>query len=69
MKYTNKQRIRETERIKIQNQIQQIKEKKNIDKIENELSNYNSKTCDYNKFKEFIKKNSDFLLTPFMFLQ
>ena len=37
MKYTNKQRIRETERLKIQNQIQKIKEKKNIDKIENEL--------------------------------
>jgi len=59
MKYTNKQRIRETERLKIQNQIQKIKEKKDIDKIENELSNYNSKTCDYNKFKEFIKKKEE----------
>ena len=59
MKYTNKQRIRETERLKIQNQIQKIKEKKDIDKIENELSNYNSKTCDYNKFKEFVKKKEE----------
>ena len=67
IKYTNKQRIRETERLKIQNQIQKIKEKKEIDKIENELSNYNSKTCDYNKFKEFVKKKEEINEKVFIF--
>ena len=53
-RYTNKNYLFDTKRLKYMRLIKNYKNRKKISKIENELSNYNSKTCDYKKFKEFI---------------
>jgi len=59
--YTNKQRLHETKRIVYSNKLQRykdsiIREDISISKIENELKDYNSKTCSIEKFKEYINK-------------
>jgi hypothetical protein len=53
-RYTNKNYLFDTKRFKYLKLLQRYKNKCKISKIENELSNYNSKTCNYKKFKEFI---------------
>jgi len=53
--YTNKQRITETKRIKYSSLLKNYKDKQHITEIENTLSLFNSKTCDIEKFKEYIK--------------
>jgi hypothetical protein len=53
--YTNTQRIKETKRIKNQKSLQKYKDKKGMSEVENKLSDYNSKTCDIDKFVEYIK--------------
>jgi len=58
-RYTNKQRIKETERLETQEKLNKIKESHKIKEIETELSSFNSKTCNYNKFKEYISKKED----------
>jgi hypothetical protein len=52
--YTNSRRIKETKRLKYQKLMQNHKNRNGISKIENQLSDYNSKTCDIDKFKEYI---------------
>jgi hypothetical protein len=52
--YSNRQHLSKTKRLKYQRLIQNHKDKNDISKIENELSKYNSKSCIYDKFKEFI---------------
>ena len=47
--------IKNTKRLKYRRLLQNYKNKTNISKIENKLSVYNSKTCNYKKFKKFIK--------------
>ena len=54
--YTNKQRINETKRIKYSSLLKNYKDKQHITEIENALSLFNSKTCDIEKFKEYIKE-------------
>ena len=54
LKYTNKKYVRKTKRIKYQKLLQNYRNKNNISEIENELSNYNSKTCNLEKFKTYI---------------
>jgi hypothetical protein len=54
--YTNKQRIKETKRIKYSSLLKNYKDKQRITEIENTLSLFNSKTCDIEKFKEYIKE-------------
>jgi hypothetical protein len=54
--YTNKQRVNETKRLKYQNILKKYRNKLNITSIENELSSYNSKSCNINKYREFITK-------------
>ena len=54
--YTNKQRIKETKRIKYSSLLKNYKDKQHITEIENTLSLFNSKTCDIEKFKEYIKE-------------
>jgi hypothetical protein len=54
LKYTNRKHIRKTKRIKYQNLLQNYRNKNNISEIENELKNYNSKTCNLEKFKTYI---------------
>lgn len=53
-RYTNKTHMKIIKRLKYQKLIKNYKEKHNISKIENELSKYNSKSCNYEKFKNFI---------------
>lgn len=59
LRYTNKQRIHETKRLKYQNLIKNYKDRIKITKIENELTDYNSKTCNLENFKKFIKKKNE----------
>lgn len=56
LSYTNKQRIRETKRLKYQALLKNYKDKLNITTIENTLSAFNSKTCNLEKFKEYTEK-------------
>lgn len=57
--YSNKQRVKETKRRKYSRLLQNYRNKKGISTIENKLKDYPSKTCDYLKFKDFIKVKID----------
>ena len=52
--YSNKQYMHETKRLKYQRLIKNYKDRKKISIIENQLSEYNSKSCSLIKFKEYI---------------
>lgn len=54
-RYTRKQRLKETQRIKHQEIILKYKNKKGLIKLETEISNENGKTCDYKKFMKYLK--------------
>lgn len=54
--YTNKQRVNETKRLKYQNILKKYKDSLNITSKENELSSYNSKSCNIDCFNDFITK-------------
>ena len=53
-RYSNKMHIKRSKRLKYQKILQNYKDKNNISKLESELSNYNSKSCNLENFKEFI---------------
>jgi len=53
-RYTNKRRMKETKRLKYGRLLKNHKNKNQILEIEKELAKYNSKSCNYEKFKEFI---------------
>ena len=53
-RYSNKMHIKRSKRLKYQKILQNYKDKNNISKLESELSNYNSKSCNLEKFKEYI---------------
>ena len=55
MRYTNRQRIKETKRRKYQQLLHNYREKQSILKIENEFQS-NSKTCQFVNFLEYIKE-------------
>lgn len=57
--YTNKQRVKETKRLKYNRLIENYKKKNKISEEEDKLMKHNSKTCDYKKFKEYIKAKSE----------
>jgi len=57
-RYTNRKHAKLTKRLKYQRLIQNYKNKNDISKVENELTKYNSKTCNFDKFKEFIKNKN-----------
>ena len=57
-RYTNRTHIKRTKRLKYQSLLQNYKNKKDISKIENELSKFNSKSCNIDKFKEFIENKN-----------
>ena len=68
LRYTNKEHIKGLKRLKYNKLLQNYKDKTGISDIENYLSKYNSKTCDYKKFKKFIKyknKINDVLLDEY----
>ena len=54
--YTNKQRVNETKRLKYQNILKKYRDELQITSKENELSSYNSKSCNITKYNEFITK-------------
>ena len=58
LRYTNKQYTHEIKRFKYQRLIKNYKDKHNISQIENELSKYNSKSCDYKKYQDYIKNKN-----------
>ena len=67
-KYNNKTHMNRTKRIKYQRLIKNYKDKKGITIIENELSNYSSKTCKYEDFITFItnkNKTNEILLEKY----
>ena len=57
-RYSNKMHLKRTKRLKYQTLLKNYKDRKGISKIENELSKYNSKTCDFDKFKEYITEKN-----------
>jgi uncharacterized protein YrzB (UPF0473 family) len=52
--YTNRMYLKETKRLKYQSLLKNHKDKIGITKIEEELKQYNSKTCNIEKFKAYI---------------
>jgi len=58
--YNNRQRISETKRLKY-NKIRENYKKKHVimKKLEDELANFNSMTCNYEKFKKYVKKKNE----------
>jgi hypothetical protein len=64
--YTNKQYLKETKRLKYQSLLKKYKNKIEITKIEEGLNKYNSKTCNIEKFQEYItaKIEANEILVP-----
>ena len=64
--YTNRQYLKETKRLKYQSLLKNYKNKIEITKIEEGLNKYNSKTCNIEKFKEYItaKIEANEILVP-----
>ena len=58
LRYTNKNHITKTKRIKYQILLKNYKDKNGITEVENKLSIYNSKSCDYKNFKKYIKNKN-----------
>ena len=58
-RYTNRMHMNKTKRLKYQRLIKNYKDKKEITKIENKLSEFNSKSCILNEFKKFIKNKNE----------
>ena len=56
--YSNKQRVKETKRLKYQQLIKNLRDTLGTCEIENTLSIYNSKTCNIKKFKKYIKEKN-----------
>jgi hypothetical protein len=54
--YTNKQRVSETKRLVYQNKLKKYKDHLGITEKENELSSYNSKSCNLYEYKAFMEK-------------
>jgi hypothetical protein len=59
LRYTNKQRLFESKRLKYSKLLQNYKNKNNISQIENSLKDYNSKSCDLTNFKSYISKKNE----------
>lgn len=58
LRYSNKQRLRETKRLKYQRLIQNYKNKNGISLIENNPRSFNSKSCFLTKYKAYIKNKN-----------
>ena len=54
--YTNRQYLRETKRLKYNALLKNYKEKIGISAIEEELNQYSAKTCDLDKFQQYVTK-------------
>jgi hypothetical protein len=58
-RYTCRTHLKRTRRIKYQKRMQKYKKEKGISEEENKLSEYKSKTCKIEEFKEYIKKKNE----------
>ena len=58
LRYTNSEKLKHTKQLKYQRLLKNHKDKENITATENKLKDYNSKTCNYIKFKEYIKNKN-----------
>lgn len=70
LKYTNKEYIYKIKRLKYKRLLDNYRKKRNITEEEKKLTSYNSRSCDYEKFKKFIEiKNSvnKFLLDEYKY--
>jgi hypothetical protein len=56
--YTNRQYLKETKRLKYQSLLKNHKDRIGITEIEEGLNKYNSKTCNIEKFKEYITEKN-----------
>ena len=73
-RYTQNQRRKETKMKKYRNLLQDKKKEEKIEgktivELETELSFYNSKTLDFQKFKEYIKKKNEMNIKLFSFYE
>ena len=59
LRYSNNEKLHNTKYFKYNKILENHKRKNNITIIENELSNYNSKSCDLNPFTNFIVKKNE----------
>ena len=57
--YTNKMYLKETKRLKYRVLLENYKNKIGITEIEKKLSGYNSKTCNIDKYKEYMIKKDE----------
>ena len=57
-RYSNRKHANSIKRFKYQSIIKKYKDKNEITKIENQLSDFNSKTCDIKKFEDFVKNKN-----------
>lgn len=81
LNYTNKRRVSEIKRLKYQEQRENHKKEelsnsendtekeKSVIEIESELSGYNSKSCSYEQFKEYVKKKNAINVKLFKFYE
>jgi len=58
LSYTNRQRIKKTKRLEYHKLLKKYKDNLKITEIENKLTNINSKTCNLEKYKEYIEKKN-----------
>jgi hypothetical protein len=58
-KYSCSQRLHETKRLLYQEKTETYKRDNDLDKMEKELKEYNSKTCDMTKFMEYVCKKNE----------
>ena len=58
-RYSNAERIVETKRLEYQSKIQNYKDENGISNTENELKDSNSKSCNVEDFKKYIKKKNE----------
>jgi hypothetical protein len=56
LSYTNRQYLKETKRLKYHALLKNYRDKLGITALEEELTQYNSKTCQLEKFKEYVTK-------------
>ena len=58
LRYSNRKHANSIKRFKYQSIIKKYKDKNEITIIENQLSEFNSKTCDVKKFEDFVKNKN-----------
>ena len=59
LRYSNRNHLYKTKRIKYQKRLERYKKSNGITDIELELCKYNSKSCTYETFKAYVKKKNE----------